>query len=68
MSKPINNPQPRRIGAADVDNLFPMLGIENDEQRRLAKIATSIGGMTNQMMQSQSVNNTLNNNQSAILE
>ena len=47
MSKPINNPPPRRIGAGDVNNIFPMLGIENDEQRRLAKIATSIGGMTN---------------------
>lgn len=44
-STKFNNPPPRRIRAEDTRDLFPMIGIENDEQRRLAKIANSIGGM-----------------------
>jgi len=42
-----NNPPPRRIREGDTNSLFPLLGIENDEQRRLAKIANHIGGMAN---------------------
>lgn len=39
-----NNP-PKRIKPDDVRDLFPHLKIEHDEQRRLAKIASSISGL-----------------------
>ena len=48
MRKPyqgMNNPPPKRFKADDSKTLFPMIGIENSEQRRLAKIASSISGM-----------------------
>mgnify|MGYP007004892554 FL=1 len=40
-----NNPPPKRIKPNDVKDLFPHLRIEHDEQRRLAKIASSISGL-----------------------
>ena len=45
----IDNMPPKRIRADDVRDLFPHLGIEHDEQRRLAKIAGSISGLANQL-------------------
>ena len=45
--KKIDNMPPKRIRADDVRDLFPHLGIEHDEQKRLAKIAGSISGLAN---------------------
>lgn len=40
-----DNRPPKRIKADDVKELFPHLKIEQAEQRRLAKIASSISGL-----------------------
>lgn len=56
-----NNPPPRRIREGDANGLFPLLGIENDEQRRLAKIANHIGGMANQLAEQQRGRDSMNN-------
>ena len=40
---------PRRIKREDTKELFPSLAIEGVEQRKLFKIAESIGGMANQI-------------------
>ena len=45
------NRPPRRIKQKDADELFPRLGVEHDEQKRLAKIATSISGLASQLAQ-----------------
>jgi len=47
--KKMDNLPPRRIKKADTKDLFPQIGIDNDEQRRLAKIAGSISGLANQL-------------------
>lgn len=51
--KKLDNHPPRRIRPEDVNTLFPNLGIEHDEQRRLAKIASSISGLANQLANKQ---------------
>ena len=43
--KKMDNLPPKRIKPDDVKELFPHLKIEHDEQRRLAKIASSISGL-----------------------
>lgn len=43
----LNNLPPKRYKADDSGKLFQMIGIENSEQRRLAKIAVSISGVAN---------------------
>ena len=48
-SNNLNNPPPKRIKPNDVKDLFPHLRIEHDEQRRLAKIASSISGLAYQL-------------------
>lgn len=49
----INNHPPKRIKPDDVKDLFPHLRIEHDEQRRLAKIASSISGLAYQLADKQ---------------
>ena len=51
--KKMDNLPPRRIKPSDTRDLFPQIGIENDEQRRLAKIAGSISGLANQLAEQQ---------------
>lgn len=51
--KKLDNMPPRRIKPEDVNSLFPNLGIEHEEQRRLAKIASSISGLANQLAEKQ---------------
>jgi len=48
-NKGMNNPPPKRIKQEDTKDLFPIIGIENDEQRRLVKIANSISGLAGQL-------------------
>lgn len=43
----LNNLPPKRYKADESGKLFQMIGIENSEQRRLAKIAVSISGVAN---------------------
>ena len=45
----IDNLPPKRIKPDDVRDLFPHLRIEHDEQKRLAKIASSISGLAYQL-------------------
>ena len=45
----IDNHPPKRIRPEDVNGLFPHLSIEHDEQKRLAKIASSISGLASQL-------------------
>lgn len=40
-----NNMPPKRITTADVGNIFPTIGVEHGEQRRLARIAGAIGDL-----------------------
>jgi len=40
---------PKRIKREDTKELFPSLAIESIEQKKLFKIAESIGGMANQL-------------------
>lgn len=40
---------PKRIKRDDTKELFPSLAIESVEQRKLFKIAESIGGMASQL-------------------
>lgn len=49
----MNNHPPKRIKPNDVKDLFPHLRIEHDEQRRLAKIASSISGLAYQLADKQ---------------
>lgn len=42
---------PRRIKRDDTKELFPKIAIESIEQKRLFKIAESIGGMANQLVE-----------------
>lgn len=51
--KKMDNLPPRRMKPEDMNHLFPNLGIEHDEQRRLAKIASSISGLANQLADKQ---------------
>jgi hypothetical protein len=44
-----NAPVPKRIKREDTKELFPSLAIESIEQKKLFKIAESIGGMANQL-------------------
>jgi len=48
-----NNMPPKRFKGEDSGKLFQMIGIENSEQRRLAKIAVSISGVANQLQMQQ---------------
>lgn len=48
-TKTLDNLPPKRIRPEDVNSMFPHLNIEHDEQRRLAKIASSISGLANQL-------------------
>lgn len=43
-----SNLPPKRIKQKDADELFPRIGVEHDEQKKLAKIATSISGLATQ--------------------
>ncbi len=52
-TKKMDNMPPRRIRPDDVKNMFPHLSIEHDEQKRLAKIASSISGLANQLADKQ---------------
>ncbi len=36
---------PKRIKQGDLTDMFPKIGIENEEQRRLARLAGAIGGL-----------------------
>lgn len=45
--KKVDNVPPKRIKQDDVGSLFPQLGVKHDEQKRLAKIASSISGLAN---------------------
>lgn len=51
--KKLDNMPPRRMKPEDMGQLFPNLGIEHDEQRRLAKIASSISGLASQLADKQ---------------
>ena len=51
--KQLDNLPPKRIRPEDIKELFPHLGIEHDEQRRLAKIASSISGLASQLADKQ---------------
>lgn len=50
VKKQLDNVPPKRIRPEDIRGLFPHLGIEQDEQRKLAKIASSISGLANQLV------------------
>lgn len=52
----MDNLPPKRIKKADTKDIFPQIGIDNDEQRRLAKIAGSISGLANQLAEKQRQN------------
>lgn len=45
----IDNHPPRRLGPNTPQGLYPMIGIENEEQRRLANIADQISGVTQKL-------------------
>ena len=45
--KKVLNMPPKRIKREDTKELFPSLAIESIEQKKLYKIAESIGGMAN---------------------
>lgn len=45
----IDNHPPRRFGPNSNQGLYPMIGIENEEQRRLANIADQISNVTNKL-------------------
>ena len=47
--KKMDNPPPKRIRPEDVQGMFPHLSIEQEEQKRLAKIASSISGLASQL-------------------
>lgn len=51
MSRP--KQPPTRIKREDTKELFPSLAIESVEQRKLFRIAESIGGMANQIADAQ---------------
>lgn len=40
---------PKRIKQGDLTEMFPTIGIENEEQRRLARLAGAIGGLASQL-------------------
>ena len=44
----LDNHPPRRYGQNN-QGLYPMIGIENEEQRRLAMIADQISGVTQKL-------------------
>mmetsp|Transcript_36361 Transcript_36361/g.47727 ORF Transcript_36361/g.47727 Transcript_36361/m.47727 type:complete len:86 (-) Transcript_36361:4088-4345(-) len=52
-AKKMNNPPPKRIRPEDVKGMFPHLSIEQEEQKRLAKIASSISGLATQLAHKQ---------------
>lgn len=45
----LDNHPPKRFGPASGQGLYPMIGIENEEQRRLAVIADNISGVTQRL-------------------
>ena len=45
----LNNLPPKRIKPSDATQLFPTIGVENEQQRRLAKIAGVIGDFATQL-------------------
>jgi hypothetical protein len=49
----LNNHPPRRIRQGDTSDMFPMINLDNDEQRRLSKIVDHIGGMASQLAEQQ---------------
>ena len=54
-----DNPPPKRIKAEDTKDLFPIIGIHNEEQKRLAKIAGSISGLAGQLANEARLNQAL---------
>ena len=65
--KKVDNVPPKRIKQDDVGSLFPQLGVKHDEQKRLAKIASSISGLANQLADKQRAQLVLEQRKSATI-
>jgi len=59
-AKQLNNLPPKRITQADVNSIFPQIGVENEEQRKLARIAGTISDMTSMLAQNVRLQNMAN--------